>query len=55
MKNIKKKLYIILKCYKYRLIDANIPMSGTVITTAKCDIYDITIAGEKVLKDEFEL
>jgi len=30
-------------------------MVGNVITTAKCDIYDITIAGEKFLKDELEL
>lgn len=48
-------VYNILKCHKYRLIEANIPMVGNVITTAKCNICDITIAGEKFLNDELEL
>ncbi len=48
-------VYNLLKCQKYRLIEANISMSGNTIIIAKSEIHDTTIAGEKFLKDELEL
>lgn len=48
-------VYNLLKCQKYRLIEANISMNGNVIIVSKCEIHDTTIAGEKFLNDELEL
>lgn len=48
-------VYNLLKCYKYRLIEANISMNGNVIIIGKSEIRDTTIAGEKFLNDELEL
>lgn len=48
-------VYNLLKCHKYRLIEANISMNGNVIIVGKSEIHDTTIAGEKFLIGELEL
>lgn len=48
-------IYNIIKCHKYRLIDANIPMNGNYIPVGKDIIFDITIDGEKFLNDKIDL
>lgn len=49
-------MYNLLKCHKYRLIVANISMSGnTIIIPGKSEIYDTTLDGEKFLNGEIEL
>lgn len=47
--------YNILKCHKHSLVDANIQMDRCVVITEDCNIYDITIKGEKFLNDELDL
>ncbi len=48
-------VYNLLKCHKYRLIEANISMSGNTIIIAKSEIHDITLDGEKFLNGEIVL
>lgn len=48
-------MYNLLKCHKYRLIEANISMNGNIIIVGKSEIHDTTISGEKFLNDELEL
>lgn len=48
-------VYNFLKCHKYRLIEANISMSGNIIVVDKSEICDTTLNGEKFLNDELAL
>lgn len=47
-------VYNILKCYKYHLIDGDIPRSYS-IKMDDCDICDITLEGERFLNGSLEL
>lgn len=47
-------IYNILKCHKYHLIDADIPQRYS-IEMDDCDIYDITLEGERFLNGSLEL
>lgn len=48
-------IYNLLKCCKYRLIEANISMSGNIIIVDKSEISDTTLEGEKFLRGEITL